>query len=49
MTKKEIIEICLDYIQDGASIDEVFEWVEENTNLDPTEIINEIYKKEVFI
>lgn len=30
-------------IDSGADMVEIFEWVEDNTDLDPAEIINEIY------
>lgn len=49
MNKKEIIKEYLEMIDNGADMVEIFEWVEDNTDLDPTEIINEIYKREVFI
>ena len=49
MTKKEIINECLEMIDNGADMVEIFEWVEDNTDLDPALIIDEIYKKEVFI
>ena len=47
MNKKEIIEECIDLLDDGASMDEIFEYIEDNTDLDPSEIINEIYKKQI--
>ena len=48
MTKREILEICEDYLKDGLSMDEVVEWVEENTDIDPALIVSEIYKRQVF-
>lgn len=48
MTKKEIINECIEMIDNGADMVEIFEWVEDNTDLDSSEIISEIYKKEVF-
>lgn len=48
MTKREILEICEDYLNDGLSMDEVVEWVEENTDIDPALIVSEIYKRQVF-
>ena len=47
MNKKEIIEECIDLLDDGISMDEIFEYIEDNTDLDPSEIINEIYKKQI--
>ena len=44
---KEIIKECLDLIDDGVSIDEVFEYIEENTDLDPTTVVSEIYKRQI--
>jgi hypothetical protein len=49
MNKKEIIKECQEMIDNGADMVEIFEWVEDNTDLDPAEIVNEIYKREVFI
>lgn len=49
MTKKEIIKECLQMIDNGVDIVEIFEWVEDNTDLDPSEIISEIYKKQAFM
>ena len=48
-TKKEVMNECLEMIDNGADMIEIFEWVEDNTDLDPQEIVSEIYKKEVFI
>ena len=47
MNKEEIINECEGLINDGASIDEIFEYIEDNYDIDPSEIINEIYKREV--
>lgn len=43
MNKKEIIEECEVLIDNGADMVEVFEWIEDNTDLDPTEIIHELF------
>ena len=48
MTKKEVIKDCIEAIHNGADMTEVAEYIEENTDLDPAEIIDEIYKKEIF-
>lgn len=47
MNKKECIKECIEMIENGADMVEIFEWVEENTDLDPAELIDEIYRKEV--
>ena len=49
MNKKEIIKECQEMIDSGADMVEIFEWLDVNTDLDPAEIVNEIYKKEAFI
>lgn len=48
MKKNQIIKECIKMVENGADMVEIFEWVEENTDLDPSEIIDTIYKKEVF-
>lgn len=48
MNKKEAIKECLEMIDDGADMVEIFEWIEDNTDMNPAEIINSLYKKEVF-
>lgn len=48
MTKKEIIKECIELIDNGADMVEIFEYVEENTDLDPAEIVDAIYRKQVF-
>lgn len=48
MNKKQVIRECEEMIDNGAEMLEIFEWIEDNTDLDPAEIVNEIYKKEVF-
>lgn len=47
MNKKEIVEISIDYLNDGATMDEVAEWIDEHTDFSSKEIINEIYKKQM--
>ena len=49
MTKKEIIKECIEMMDNGADIIEIYEWVEDNTDVDPAEIISEVYKKQAFI
>ena len=49
MNKKEIIKECIEMMDNGADVVEIFEWVEDNTDVDPTEIISEVYKKQAFI
>lgn len=48
MTKIEVLNECMELIDNGCEMVEIFEWIEENTDLDPAEIISEIYKREVF-
>lgn len=43
MTKKECIEECQELIDSGADMIEVFEFIEDNTDLDPTLIIHELF------
>lgn len=43
MTKTEIIEECENMIDSGVGIVEVFEWLEDNTDVDPAEIIHELF------
>lgn len=45
--KKEIIKECIEMMDNGADIIEIYEWVEDNTDLDPSKIIDEIYKKQI--
>lgn len=47
MNKKECIKECIDLLDDGVSMDEIFEYIKENTDLNPSEIISEIYKKQI--
>lgn len=47
MNKKECIKECIEMIENGVDMVEIFEWVEDNTDLDPAEIIDKIYRKEV--
>lgn len=49
MTKKEVLKECNEMLENGADMIEIFEWIEDNTDLDPAEIVNEIYKNQVFI
>ena len=43
MTRQEVIEECEQLIDNGADQLEVFEWVEDNTDLDPADIIQELF------
>ena len=49
MTKKEVINDCIEALNNGADMTEVIDYIEQYTDLDPTEIVNEIYKKEIFV
>lgn len=49
MNKKEVLKECKELMDNGCDMVEIFEWIEDNTDFDPAEIIDEIYKKEVFI
>lgn len=48
MTKKEIVKECINLIDNGVGMVEIFEYIEENTDLDPAEIIDTIYRKQAF-
>lgn len=43
MNRKEVLEECRDLIDNGADMIEVFEWVDDNTDLDPADIIGELF------
>lgn len=43
MTKQEAIEECQEMIDNGADRVEIFEWVEDNTDLDPADIVQELF------
>ena len=43
MNRKEVLEECRDLIENGADMIEVFEWVDDNTDLDPADIIGELF------
>lgn len=43
MTQQEVIEECQAMMDNGADMVEVFEWVEDNTDLDPAFIIGELW------
>lgn len=43
MTRKEAIEECREMMDYGADQVEIFEWVEDNTDLDPADIISELF------
>ena len=43
MKKQEVIEECNEMIDNGADMVEIFEWVEDNTDLDPAEIVGMLF------
>ena len=43
MTKEELIEELEILIENGADMVEVFEWVEDNTDSDPTEMVTKLF------
>lgn len=43
MTKQEALKECRQLMNDGAGTVEVFEWLEDNTDLDPADIISELF------
>ena len=43
MTRQEVIEECQEMIDNGADQVEIFEWVEDNTDLDPADIVQELF------
>jgi hypothetical protein len=47
MNKKEIVEMSINYLNNGATIDEIAEWINEHTDFNSKEIIDEIYKKQM--
>lgn len=49
MSKKEVLNECKEMMDNGADMVEIFEWVEDNTDLDPTEVVNYLFTKECFI
>lgn len=47
MNLDETIDECIGLINDGVNMDEIFEYIEDTTDLDPSMVINEIYKREI--
>jgi hypothetical protein len=47
MKKKEVIKDCIEALNNGADMTEVVDYIEQYTDYNPTEIVDEIYKKEV--
>ena len=47
MNLDEIIDECTGLINDEVSMDEIFEYIKDTTDLDPSMVINEIYKREI--
>lgn len=43
MTKEEVLEQCREMMDNGADQVEIFEWVEDNTDLDPADIVQELF------
>lgn len=43
MNKQEVIKECQEMMDNGADQVEVFEWVEDNTDLDPADIVQELF------
>ena len=42
MTTEECLEYCQNLMDNGADLVEIFEFVEDNTDLDPAYIIGEL-------
>ena len=47
MKKKEVIKDCIEALNNGADMTEVVDYIEQYTDYNPTEIVDEICKKEV--
>lgn len=43
MTKEEVLQECHEMMDNGADQVEIFEWVEDNTDLDPADIVQELF------
>ena len=43
MNRQEVIEECQEMTDNGADQVEIFEWVEDNTDLDPADIVQELF------
>ena len=43
MNRNEVLEECKQMVDNGAGQIEIFEWVEDNTDLDPADIVNELF------
>lgn len=43
MTRDEVITECNQMKDNGADMVEIFEWVEDNTDLDPADIVSELF------
>jgi hypothetical protein len=43
MTKEEVLQECREMMDNGADQVEIFEWVEDNTDLDPADIVQELF------
>ncbi len=42
-TKEEIIDECVEMFENGAGSIEILEFIEEHTDIDPAEIICELF------
>lgn len=43
MTKEEVLQECREMMDNGADQVEIFEWVEDNTDLDPADTVQELF------
>lgn len=43
MTRQECLKYCKDMMDNGADQIEIFEFVEDNTDLDPADIVSELF------
>ena len=43
MTREEVLQECREMMDNGADQVEIFEWVEDNTDLDPADIVQELF------
>ena len=43
MTREECIKECQEMMDNGSDQVEIFEWVEDNTDLDPADIVQELF------
>ena len=43
MTKEEVLQECREMMDNGADQVEIFEWVEDNPDLDPADTVQELF------